>query len=312
MKLKYSNETPGPCRVAMYAMINKVLEQFKGQTLTVRQLFYRLVGSGWVDPDPLPIPKTKPRRYPEPGPFVNHIKRYNLLTAQVKEARERGYVDWDLIKDDLKKVVIPDSFDSPEEILEAAVSSYRRDRQENQPTHIELWGEKKTLAGVLEPWAWKFGIPVLASMGEFSTTCLWRATMRLLEDGRPVVILYVGDFDPSGVNSVEQNIRNKLLKYSAGKLQIEVRRIAITKEQALRLKLPPAMTKKEDTRTAGFVEEHGDTTWEVEALPPGELERIIEAAIEGTLEKKVYQDALDQEAEELSHLKELIKETSDD
>jgi hypothetical protein len=49
------------------------------------------------------------------------------------------------------------------------------------------------------------------------------------DDGRPLIILYVGDYDPSGMWMSERDIPERIARY--GGEHIEVRRIAITASQ---------------------------------------------------------------------------------
>jgi len=314
MKDKVRDMKQGPKEFTrrMYAILDRFLKQYPGERVTVRQLFYRLVGSGEMDPAPCPLKDKeghplKPRQYPPPGPFANTKYRYDFLIRQAGDARELGEVDWDRFVDLLKKPIFTPGWDSPQELLQAAVEQYHRNRQEGQPLLIELWAEKNALKGLLEPIAEQFSITCLNSMGQFSKTVLREAVDRFEEDGRPVLILYVGDWDPSGKESIEGNIVKKLRMYSHQRLNPEVRRIAITKDQALKRKLPPAMAKEKDTSTKRFIEKHGKEAWEVEALSPTDLRKIIESAIKDAMDNEVYQSALDREAEDIARLTAMIK-----
>jgi len=313
-----------PETLELYRLINQVLAELPDQQYTTRQIFYRLVALGVNDPCPNRLKEKKDKltgevivkgwkkgdRRPDPVPFVNSQTRYNKLTVEVSQARERGYVSWRRIIDRGRQVVLSTSWESPEEILNQVCSSYRLDRQKDQPKRLELWAEKKTLQGILEPLGLEYGIPTLISQGEFSSTCCYESvTKRLLLDPRPTLILYVGDYDPTGLMSIEENISKQLHLYSRKKLEFEVRRVAITKAQAQKFHLPPAMAKTEDLRTAKFVEAHGDETWEVEALPPGMLERLVDEAIRKALDFEVYQEILDREKEDVARLTAMIKRT---
>jgi hypothetical protein len=52
---------------------------------------------------------------------------------------------------------------------------------------------------------------------------------------------------------------------------------------------PPNPAKMSDSRAANYVDQHGDSSWEVDALPPNVLGEIIR----GRLEELIDQDLVD-------------------
>ena len=59
-------------------------------------------------------------------------------------------------------------------------------------------GRKAAVAGIVQPVAMSYGVPFLACRGFSSLTALAEGADRLI--GRRVVVLYLGDHDPSGVD----------------------------------------------------------------------------------------------------------------
>jgi hypothetical protein len=91
-----------------------------------------------------------------------------------------------------------------------------------------------------------------------------------------VVLLYLGDHDPSGEDMV-RDIRDRLQEF--GVPNLEVKKLALTMSQIRRFNPPPNPAKVTDSRAAAYIAKHGDSSWELDALPPRELNRIVEKAI---------------------------------
>ncbi len=95
--------------------------------------------------------------------------------------------------------------------------------------------------------------------------------------GKPTVVLYFGDLDPSGVD-IERDLSERLQKYGAG--DFKVRRIALTRDQILQYSLPPMPVKKSDARTPSFVANFGEETVELDALDPNMLKLLVHRSVE--------------------------------
>ena len=92
-------------------------------------------------------------------------------------------------------------------------------------------------------------------------------------NGRPVHIIYVGDYDPAGV-LIDKDIEGKLSDHLPDH-EITFHRIAVTPEQIDLMRLPTKPPKKGDRR-GGFI---GGTV-EAEAIPAHVLRGILEDKIE--------------------------------
>jgi hypothetical protein len=74
------------------------------------------------------------------------------------------------------------------------------------------------------------------------------------QQGKPVKIFYIGDYDPAGVLidvALEHELRKHLIDWN-----LDFRRIAITKEQIAEYDLPGKPRKEGDCR-ARHIEENG-------------------------------------------------------
>ena len=158
--------------------------------------------------------------------------------------------------------------------------SYRRDFWQQQPVRVEVWSEKGTVRGVLAPVLDKYGIGFRVMHGFASATAIYDVAQD--DDGRPLIVLYIGDFDPSGLYMSAVDIPARLEKYGGD--HVDLRRIALLPEHVADLPSFPASDKKGDKRYRWFVKNHGRRCWELDALDPNDLRNIVEKAIRKEIE----------------------------
>jgi hypothetical protein len=101
-------------------------------------------------------------------------------------------------------------------------------------------------------------------------------------DGRDLIVLYVGDFDPSGMFMSEEDLPNRLDKYDGD--HVTLKRIALTPAHVRRLPSFPATDKRKDPRYAWFVANYGDRCWELDAMDPNDLRDVVEKEIKKLIE----------------------------
>jgi hypothetical protein len=201
---------------------------------------------------------------------------YRLL----KEAREQGIIPWGWIVDETRELERAPSWNHPEEFAESAIRGYRRDFWKQQPERCEVWSEKGTIRGVLQPVLDEYGVGFRVMHGYASATAV-NDVATIYDDTRPLTALYVGDFDPSGLHMSEADLPARLAKY--GGVHVQVKRIALTQEQLAPLVPFPARDKRKDPRYDWFVFEHGNQCWEIDALDPNELRSCVETFIKACI-----------------------------
>jgi hypothetical protein len=267
----------------------------------------------------------------------NKSEEYNKLSKLLKEGRMGGIVDWDAIEDRLRVPKKPSSFNSPKEILEVATKQFALPRMDGQTTYIEVWVEKDALSGVLSRVTQPYHIPILVNRGYSSASAMHDAYERfedaIKKSAKKIKILYLGDFDPSGVDML-RDIEERICEFFLGKrggfekwmvtserpngkkkkrscsyhpdlwrqickekygIDFEIISIALTQEQIQEHEPPPNPAKITDPRHAKFSIEHGDTSWEVDALPPEVLNQILTDSIENNIDRAVYDKILENE-----------------
>lgn len=205
---------------------------------------------------------------------------YRLL----KEARERSYIPWEWIVDETRKVERVSTWSNPKEYARAVARSYRRDFWDQQPVRVEVWSEKGTVRGVLRPVLDEYAVGFNVLHGFGSATSVYDAAQS--ENDRPLIVLYVGDWDPSGLCMSERDLPERLERYGGD--HITLKRIALTKDQLAGLPSFAAADKKDDKRFDWFVKNFGDRCWELDALDPNDLRARVEREIEALIEPDAW------------------------
>src|SRR5262249_39564 len=107
------------------------------------------------------------------------------------------------------------------------------------------------------------------------------------DEGKEGVLLYLGDHDPSGEDMV-RDVRDRLEMFG---VEVNVIKLALTTDQVKRYNPPPNPAKVTDSRAPAYIEKHGTSSWEVDALPPNVLSQLIRTAL-GQLVDKDKMDAV--------------------
>ena len=235
--------------------------------LTIRQIFYRLVGRHGYD-------KTE--------------QAYDRLGELLAKARRAGHIAMDAIRDDGFTSHIPQYFDSAEDFLEAvrhSARTLRLDYQHGQPRRLVVMCEASGMAPQLYRIAQPYGVAVLSGGGFDSLTDKHRLAEEWAAAEQPTTVLRIGDYDPSGASMftvLTEDIGAFAVHYGG---DIEFVPVAITPEQARARALPSAPPKPTDRRGRHFSDSE---TWQAEALDPNELAQILADAIRDRLDLHAY------------------------
>ncbi len=279
----------------------------QGYDLTLRQLYYQFVAR-----DLLP----------------NTQASYNRLGEIVNRARLAGYLDWDYLVDRTRNIRSVAHWDEPSEIIDAVSRQFRVDKWIGQPTRVEVWVEKEALAGVVQRAADRNDVAWFSCRGYVSQSEMWSAAQRLREyikAGQNVVILHLGDHDPSGID-MTRDIRDRLSTFivrdwlnehkdffpgesvkiraildhmsdrCGGRGPFEVNRIALNFDQIEQYSPPPNPAKLTDSRVAKYLDEYGDQSWELDALDPATLDALIEDHLNEIIDPDSWELRADEEA----------------
>ena len=240
----------------MIDKVNDVIDSYhaKGYDLTLRQVYYQLVAADV-------IPNTE--------------KSYKNLGSLISDGRLAGLIDWKAIIDRTRGLKGLRSDDDPADAINKAAANYRLDWWKDQDYRVEVWVEKDALAGVIGSIANKLDVDYFSCRGYTSQSEMWRAAERLkyYEEwhDKKNVILHLGDHDPSGID-MSRDIEERLALFGA---DVEFKRIALSMEQIEELSPPPNPAKITDSRAAKYIERYGRHSWELDALNPEYLDKLI-------------------------------------
>ena len=201
---------------------------------------------------------------------------YRLL----KEAREQGIIPWEWIVDETRELERVSTWANPAAYARCVARSYRRDFWDQQPVRVMVVSEKGTVRGVLRPVLDDFAVGFQVMHGFSSATIVHDISED--DDGRPLIILYVGDFDPSGMFMSEVDLPNRFSKYDGD--HVTLKRIALTREHVNGLLSFPATDKRKDPRYKWFVKNYGKRCWELDAMDPNDLRACVKREIKKLIE----------------------------
>ena len=139
--------------LALLERVNTVLREYvEHLPLTIRQIFYRLVGAHGYD-------KTE--------------KAYDRLGEMLNRARRAGFVRFDAIRDDGVDMRAPTAWNDADHLVAAirsTITKFRLDRQQGQPRRLLIAVEAAGMLPQVERVAGPYGIPVQSSGGFDSLT----------------------------------------------------------------------------------------------------------------------------------------------
>lgn len=232
--------------------------------MTIRQVYYQLVSQQIIP---------------------NSLKSYKSIGNALVIARQEGLINWQCIEDRLRRPRTVSMWDDLQDFAETARDQYRRDVWASQEYHIECWLEKDALSGIFEQILEPYGVTLNVGRGYDGWTSIYKAAERY-GNGKNTIILYFGDFDPSG----EDMVRSLAERLEFFRARPKIIKLALTYDDIEAYNLPSDFAKKSDTRHKGFIKKYGDVSVELDALPINILkERIIEG-----VESYINKDALNQ------------------
>ena len=285
-----------PAKIPLLNAAIKVINERRDfWPLSVRQVHYALLN------DPPLKHASKPDSI-----YQNDPQSYGNLVNLLARARVAGGIPFYCLADETRPVIIWDVHKSAkpfiDEQLDEFLKGYRRDLQQSQPNHIEIVGEKNTVAGILKPVASRFHIPLTTARGFSSLDPRFQMVQRFKNSGKEKLILIVlSDFDPSGESIFQSFVQS--LRGDFGIYKMEALKAAITPPQIQSYSLPVGgQAKPKDSRAKKFIKEHGPDVYELEALPPRTLQNELTRVIDSVLDAKAFNQEIDAQKRDAAEL----------
>ena len=248
---------------------NKIIDEYTAQgfDLTLRQLYYQLVSRNFI---------------------ANKDSEYKRLGSIISDARLAGLIDWQAIIDRTRNLRKRSHWEDPADIIDSAAQSFRLDMWSDQPCRPEVWIEKDALVGILEAACNPLDVPFFSCRGYTSISEMWAAAQRLLryqDNKQKPVIFHLGDHDPSGID-MSRDIEDRLETFG---VKVEFHRIALNIDQVKEYRPPPNPAKATDARFADYKAQFGSECWELDALDPPVLTRLIHDRIKAIQKERKWQ-----------------------
>lgn len=279
--IAYEAWSPSKTTQELLDRANVILARYEGQgyIMTLRQLHYALNAA-------------------DPGYYPNRLSSYNRLKGAISKGRMAGMVSWTAIEDLDRNLMGLGTSESPKETLDRAVSSYRRDLWAEQEWRPEIWIEKKAGLGTIAGTCNELRVDYFATKGYNSQSEQWRAAQRMagyIRKGQRPIIFHIGDHDPSGLD-MTRDIRDRFEGFLG--VPIIVQRIALNINQVEAMNLAPNPAKDSDARTEDYREEFGDSSWELDALPPEYIRKLIKDSVDRLRDEATWDRSLEREVSE--------------
>lgn len=266
---------PADETLRVLSAVQKVLDEYADYgAMTVRQVFYRLVGEYGYDKTEL---------------------AYKRLAEYLVKARRSGIIRFGAIRDDGTDQAGGGGWTSRASFWSSvrhSADSFELDHQEGQAQQIEIWCEAAGMVPMLAQMTDAWHVPVYSTGGFSSVTVTHATAARIARGEVPTAFLHVGDYDPSGESIFEAMTEDIGAFLGSRDYKFEPHRIALTESQVSLHDLPTAPPKKSDSRSAKWV---GETT-QAEALPPNLLRDIVTSAVLNLIDQDVLDGVLDREA----------------
>lgn len=267
-EIKFKAET-----LRIIAQADAIIADYQRQnfTLTLRQLYYQFVQQNL-------IPNTQ--------------KSYKRLGSIIDKGRKAGLLDWSAIEDRQRNLEELPTWDRPGDFMLDTPRWYREDPWLTQDVYLEVWIEKDSLTGVISGVCNSYQVPYFACKGYVSQSEMYDAAKRMVNNrgSRRAIVLHLGDHDPSGIHmSVDNQTRLDLFSYDHG---IELRRLALNRNQVDSLNLPPNPAKQTDSRFREYSKIHGRKSWELDALNPTYIAKVIKDAITDFIDPDPWNEAV--------------------
>lgn len=268
MREKSIDWNPNKTTQGLLGDIDSVLSQYKalGIRLTLRQLYYQLVTKNII---------------------ANRKSEYAKLSSILTDARMSGRIDWEAIEDRVRRPEKHAEWSSIADLVNSAVYSYRSPRWEHQQNYVELWCEKDAIHSVIQPITDDLHVTLMVNRGYSSASAMYDSSKRFIEasdSGKECFLLYLGDFDPSGEDMV-RDIGSRLNIFGA---TTHVEKIALTSAQVAQYNPPPNPVKITDPRAGAFIAKYGSSSYEVDALNPQVLMKLVRTPIEDLMDMDAY------------------------
>lgn len=267
-------------------LINEVVDEYNsmGYELTLRQAYYQLVARGYIP---------------------NNERSYKNIGNLINDGRLTGLIDWLSVTDRTRNLRRNSHWDHPQDVISSAKYSYLLDKWKGQPNYVEVWVEKDALVDIVGQSCIPIDTPYFSCRGYTSQSEMWSAAQRFIRQNsirENCYIIHLGDHDPSGID-MTRDIQERLEMFGA---DVEVKRVALTMNQVQTYNPPPNPAKITDSRAGKYISQFGNESWELDALEPQMMTKLIQDEVTALRDDSIYQSVCDMENQGKEELQMLV------
>ena len=283
-----------------------IFKYLKNWPLTERFVHYRLISSKLLE-------GSHWHKYGDSKRALVDV--YSVIIRTLKWMRIDDRVPWKSITDEHRlvtpKIGFEDVHGFVSQELRGFLSGYRKCVAAKQRYYIEVWIEKNTLVHIVKQIADEFCRRTVVCKGynslSFQADYYNRATAALMRDQIPV-ILYFGDWDPSGCD-MPYAIMKTLGEL--GLTKVDIYRCGINPEHFAGLQAKPIPLNPKDPRTKKFIEQHRTTAYELDAFEPDDMQKLVRESLEAFTDMDILEEDQEQEEEDYDYLDELSNDVEE-
>jgi hypothetical protein len=243
------------------------------------------------------------------------------ITEWIALAKRQALIDWDDLPDESVGEYGEMTFIPSDQDFSYSYTLYRPDLVElseylkretvvceyepvkrSQTYHIELWVEKSTMNGILQPVCDKYHAVLVTFRGHCSWGAVRKLCKRVAADGRPALVFYLSDMDASGFRMAAE-LCDKAIELNSnfydGRLNIRVKRIGLTPAQVVEHHIPMVNRKPGEKAHAGLYRKYAES-YGLDPTKKAELDALerycpggVSAFVDNFL-RKFYDSALEQ------------------
>jgi hypothetical protein len=287
MTLKQWRST-GDELAAIRKAIYQVCRDARPSRTTNRHVFYRLESLGLV-PKTDKAERTKQWRHPGQGTPSGS----DLVERQINWMRDNRELPWEWIADTSRTRTSTGGGDSGLADRIDGDGFYGIDYWPDQPRYVEVWIGKQSIeyvvADVTDPW----DIGITPTKGFSSKSQLRDAALDIAERaaGRPVVILWLDDCDPSA-DKAYRAVQRELRRH-APDVDFTFIKVAVTEQMRDEGAVTfdgvtyPLQTRPTKDSTHGTAAQFGESI-EIDALPPAVVNGLLARAINDVIDHDAW------------------------
>jgi hypothetical protein len=276
----------------LLAEMDEIFEEYREYLpMTVRQMFYRLVGKG----------HEKTERF------------YGRVQDACNRGRRSGRIPWSFIRDDgisrLGGETHYGYFENPREYYETyqeLPNYYERSWHVDQPAYVAVLCEASGMVPMIERAVSQYRVEVISSSGFDSVTVkhdLFADALERYENyGQKTKLLHLGDHDPSGW-WIHKSMKEDLCTFcqdheDAPDDLVDLRRTALKPEQIVLYGIEPDLKPPSGDHAREFIARELGPPAQLEAIPPDTLSTLIRQDVERTLDLGVLMETTERERRE--------------